>query len=72
MMELLPLTSGIITQRKDKAYLSQRQDAAAGAQTAEPLVIPTLTVCSFSFVVGEHKMKYSNFENFKQKTRHAY
>ena len=36
-MELLPLTSGIIAQRNDKAYHSQRQDAAAGAQTAEPL-----------------------------------
>ena len=64
--------SGIIAQGNDKAYLSQRQDAAAETQTAEPLVIPTLTVCLFSFVVGEHKMKYSNFENFEQKTRHKY
>ena len=66
-MELLPLD--IIAQRNDKAYLSQRQDTAAGAETAEPLVIPTLTVCLFSFVVGEHKMKFSNFENFKQKSK---
>ena len=54
-----------------QAYLSQKQDAGAGAQTAEPLVIPTLTVCLFSFVVGEHKMKYSDFENFKQKAMHT-
>ena len=33
-----------------KAYISQRQDAAAGTQTAEPLVI--LTAFLFSFVVG--------------------
>ena len=46
--------SGITAQGNDKAYLSQRQDAAAGTQTAEPLVnvIPTLMVCLFSFVVG--------------------
>ena len=37
--------------------VSQRQDAAAGTQTAEPLVI--LTACSFSFVVGEHEMRPS-------------
>ena len=47
MMELLPL----------EAYISQRQDAAAGTQTAEPLVI--LTACLFSFVVGEHEMRPS-------------
>ena len=62
------------------------QDAAAGTQTAEPLVIPT--VCLFSFVVGEHGMRPTgtcyhlnchcrrklllNFEKFKQKTRHIY
>ena len=40
-----------------KAYISQRQDAAAGTQTAEPLVI--LTACLFSFVVREHKMRPS-------------
>ena len=61
--------SGIIAQGNDKAYLSQRQDAAAGTQTAEPLMIPTLTVCLFSFVVGEYKMKDSNFKNFKQKNK---
>ena len=33
--------------------VSQRQDSAAGTQTAEPLVI--LTACLFSFVVGEHE-----------------
>ena len=33
--------------------VSQRQGAAAGTQTAEPLVI--LMACSFSFVVGEHE-----------------
>ena len=33
--------------------VSQRQDAAAGTQTAEPLVI--LTVGLFSFVIGEHE-----------------
>ena len=37
--------------------VSQRQDAAAGTQTAEPLVI--LTACLFSFVVGEHEMRPS-------------
>ena len=37
--------------------LSQRQDAAAGTQTAEPLVI--LTACLFSFLVGEHEMRPS-------------
>ena len=36
--------------------VSQRQDAAAGTQTAEPLVI--LTACLFSFVVGEHESDY--------------
>ena len=41
----------------DKAYISQRQDAAAETQTAEPLVI--LTACLFSFVVGEHEMRLS-------------
>ena len=64
--------------------VSQRQDAAAGTQTAEPLVM--LTACLFSFVVGEHEMRPSgtchlppsmeniaNFEKFKQKkTRHKY
>ena len=58
--------------------VSQMQDAAAGTQTAEPLVI--LMVCLFSFVVGEHEMRPSgtchlppsmeniaNFEKFKQK-----
>ena len=33
--------------------VSQRQDAAAGTQTAEPLVI--LTACLFSFAVGGHE-----------------
>ena len=37
--------------------VSQRQDAAAGTQTAEPLVI--LTACLFSFVVREHEMRPS-------------
>ena len=39
---------------KYKAYLSQRQDAAAGTQTAEPLVI--LMARLFFFVVGEHEI----------------
>ena len=38
-------------------YISQRQGAVAGTQTAEPLVI--LTACLFSFVVGEHEMRPS-------------
>ena len=62
--------------------VSQRQDAAAGTQTAEPLVIPT--ACLFSFVVGEHESDHqlpatyhpmeniANFEKFKQKIRHKY
>ena len=33
--------------------VSKRQDAAAGTQTAEPLVI--LAACLFSFVVGDHE-----------------
>ena len=45
--------SGTIAQENDKAYLSQRQDAAAGTQTAEPLVI--LTACLFSLAAGENK-----------------
>ena len=53
MMELLPF--GYHCRGHDKAYISQRQDAAAGTQTAEPLVI--LTACLFSFVVGEHEMR---------------
>ena len=48
---------GIIAWGHDKAYISQRQDAAAGTQTAEPLVI--LTACLFSFVVGEHEIRPS-------------
>ena len=48
---------GIIARGYDKAYMSQRQDAAAGTQTAEPLAI--LTACLFSFVVGEHEMRPS-------------
>ena len=57
MMELLPL--GLLLQ-EDMAKLisvSQRQDAADGTQTTEPLVI--LTACSFSFVVREHEMRPS-------------
>ena len=46
MMELLPLAYHCI-------IASLYQDAAAGTQTAEPLVI--LTACLFSFVVGEHE-----------------
>ena len=38
--------------------VSQRQDVAAGTQTAEPLV--TLTACLFSFVVGGHEMRPSD------------
>ena len=48
MMELLPLGLGV-SLHEDMTKLisvSQRQDAAAGAQTAEPLVI--LTACLFS------------------------
>ena len=55
MMELLPL--GCHCMRTYKAYISQRQDAAAGTQTAEPLAI--LTACLFSFVVGEHEIRPS-------------
>ena len=44
-----------MTNPDDKDYISQRQDAAAGTQTAEPLVI--LTACLFSFAVGEHEMR---------------
>ena len=46
---------GFIAWGHDKAYISQRQDAAAGTQTTEPLVI--LTASLFSFVVGEHEMR---------------
>ena len=46
---------GNIVYGNDKAYFSQRQDAAAGTQTAESLVI--LTACLFFFVVGEHEMR---------------
>ena len=45
---------GIIAYGNDNAYLSQKQDDAAGTQTAEQLII--LTSCLFSFVVGEHEM----------------
>ena len=55
MMELLSL--GIIALGHGKDYISERQDAAAGTETAEPLVI--LTACLFSFVVGEHEMRPS-------------
>ena len=55
MLELLPLD--IIACGHDKAYISQRQNTAAGTQTAEPPVI--LTACLFSFVVGEHEMRPS-------------
>ena len=48
---------GIIARGHDKAYISQRHNAAAGTQTAEPLLI--LTACLFSFVVGEHEMRLS-------------
>ena len=66
--------------------VSQRQDAAAGIQTAEPLVI--LTACLFSFVVGEHEKRPSDtcyhlnyhcrrkilliLRNLNKKTRHKY
>ena len=38
-----------------KAYLSQRQDAAAGTLTPEPLAI--LMACLFCFVIGKHEMR---------------
>ena len=63
--------------------VSQRQDAAAGTQTAEPLVI--LTACLFSFVVGEHESDHQVpatyhrrwkilliLRNLNKKTRHKY
>ena len=96
MMELLSLGEslheniiilGVSLHEDNKADLSQRQDAAAETQTAEPLVI--LTACLVSFVVREHEMRPSgtcyhlnyhcrvdensaNFEKFKQKTRHKH
>ena len=46
-----------VSLHENMAMLGQRQDAAAGTQTAEPLVI--LTACLFSFVVEEHEMRPS-------------
>ena len=53
MMELLPFGASLHEDMTKLISVSQRQDAAAGTQTAEPLVI--LTACLFSFVVGEHE-----------------
>ena len=57
MMELLPLGYHCVEDMTKQISVSQRQDPAAGTQTAEPLVI--LTACLFSFVVGEHEMRPS-------------
>ena len=56
MMELLFLGYHCMRTR-ESLYQSEAPSAAAGTQTAEPLVI--LTACLFSFVVGEHEMRPS-------------